>query len=130
MTYVSADGEYYAYPFGKNVCWNEYELCLDFGGVSAGALALTGYSYFGDYQALLFDSNGLGMSSRTADWPGLYTYQAAGCFSYSTGSTATGILVSLISRGAPFGPTLPAPGDVYITGFYAGQHIYSVEGDC
>ena len=130
MVYESPEGELFAFPFGKNVCWHE-NLCIDFGGVSTAALGLTGYSYYSDFQALLFDSNGLGMSSRAADWPGTYSYQAAGCYAYSTGTTATGILVSLISRGAPFGPTLPAPGDVYITGFYAGYHIYSAEGeDC
>ena len=131
MSYVTPDGDYYYYPFGRRVCWSEYVLCLNFGGASSGALAFTGYGYFADNQALLFDSSGLGEGSRASDYPGSFTYPANGCYSYGFGSTAGDITLSLISRGAFFGPTLPAPSDVYVTGFFAGLLITSAEeGDC
>lgn len=131
MTYVTPDGDSYYYPVGRSMCWSIYVLCLTFGGATTDALGFTGYLYFGDNQALLFDSNGLGEGSRASDYPGTYNYPAAGCYSYGYGTTTGGIDVALISRGAFFGPTLPAPSDVYVTGFFAGLHIVSAEGgDC
>jgi hypothetical protein len=133
--YENDFGDRYYYPFGRHICFGE-ALCLDFGGSSAGALSLTGYFYFSDKQALLFDASGLGLGSRAADWPGAFTYAAGGCYSSSTGEAATGIVLFIYSRGIFFGSIegaayYPPESDVYVTGFYSGVTIVSEEeGDC
>jgi hypothetical protein len=132
--YEAASGDRYYYPFGRQVCLADV-LCLYFGGASADALAFTGYYYY-DQRALLFDANGLGVSSRAADWPGAFTYTAGGCYSSSYGTSATDITVGIHSRGIDFGTIegaafYPPETDVYVDGFYSGVSIAPADGvDC
>ncbi len=129
--YSSDNGDKYGAPFARHVCFENDTLCLDFGGFTANALTFTGFSYFNDPQALLFDSNGLGIDSRSSDFPGAMTFSAGGCHAFGTGMSATGLYLTLYTRGTPFTTvdagtshdSLPAANDVYVTGLFGGFTI-------
>ncbi|MCU1396362.1 MAG: hypothetical protein JWM34_4790 [Ilumatobacteraceae bacterium] len=127
--YTAADGRTFYYPFSRTVCFGHGTFCVTFGGASASALTFTGYSYFNDPQALLFDANGLGMGSRASDFAGAMSYTAGGSTVYGTGMSTSGLYLTLFSRQQPFAGTdgsgnptsfTPDPHDVYVTGLFAG----------
>lgn len=130
-TYTADNGDKYGAPFARHVCFENDTFCLDFGGFTADALTFTGFSYFNDPQALLFDGIGLGIDSRPSDFPGAMTFSAGGCHAFGIGMSSTGLYLTLYTRGTPFTTvdagsshdSLPAASDVYVTGLFGGFTI-------
>ncbi|MCU1367889.1 MAG: hypothetical protein JWN39_3528, partial [Ilumatobacteraceae bacterium] len=126
--YTAANGKTSYYPFGRTVCFDKDTFCLYFGGASATSLTFTGFSYFNDPKALLFDVNGLGMLSRASDFPTAMTYTAGGSTTFGTGMSTSGLYLTVFSRGIPFvsdtgAAQTPDPHDVYVTGLFGGVLI-------
>ncbi|MCU1391703.1 MAG: hypothetical protein JWM34_131 [Ilumatobacteraceae bacterium] len=129
---------FFAYPFARSICFDDYALCGSFGGSTASNLTFVGYSYYSDPQALLLDPNGVGIGSRPADFPGAINVEPGGCSSEGAGTTASGIRVSLHSEGVQFNdyigpddndPKTPPDSDVYIRGLQTGSVLQGL-GDC
>jgi hypothetical protein len=135
--YYSNSDDYFARPFARVVCYH-YSGCLTFGGYAANSLTFVGWSY-SDTAAALFDVNGISIGTRVSDFDSSVSYSDGGCYSYSTGSTTSGVQLDLFSHGVPFMSTdaagnltfqKPPAGDVYVSGMSAGSLIYSLNSDC
>ena len=135
----SADGSLgFSAPFGRVVCWSDGssgKFCAAFGGAHAGALTFTGWRYSGN---VLTTISGVTGGSRWSDFPTMITPGQSGCFQNSAGSI-DGVLVSVVSAGAPFGsydaagsfvPGDPNPADVSVTELDAGNYPYDTNADC
>ncbi len=131
----------FAHPYGRSACWVGDRFCAFFGGANATNLTFVGWWYFGFENARLIDANGLGVGNRGSDFPGaIATIDHGGCYSFGTGTAASGIDLSLLSDGQWFGVYDEASGtysyftppqrDVRVDSMSAGDQIFLTEGDC
>ena len=96
-------------PLPRHACFLTNSFCALFGGTQRLARSrFVGWDYFGAENARLIDTNGLGMGTRGSNLPGAIASIASnGCYSYGTGTSASGIKLGLVSDGLWFSTVAP-----------------------
>ncbi len=128
--------ELFAHPLGRETCYPN-GLCTYAGGPASGPLAFVGWTFSGDAPPALVTASGVTVESRWADFPTM-TVDTGGCYSLGTGSV-DGILLTILSEGAPFGefdddgnyfPGRPDPADAVVVNLEAGTPPRFSFADC
>jgi hypothetical protein len=138
---VNADGEeIFDYPFSRLLCYRSEGFCAVLGGANLAGATFVGWSYYGDENARLLDTSGLGMGTRGSNLPGaIATIDHGGCYSSGSGTSASGINLQLLSDGQWFmvpnedGTVqlfTPPQQDVWVQGMWTGSQIGYLYGDC
>jgi hypothetical protein len=142
----SADGDwFFAHPFGREVCFDEAQLCASFGGSSADDLAFVGWELGGrSLEALsvpFSTADGVTIGSTLADFEAVMSLSEVGCYTLGYGDTG-GIDVRFeATTGALFDLPFPDPAStevferpspdvIVVERLSAGDRQYFNGGDC
>jgi hypothetical protein len=142
--WMSADDQTsFVAPFGRQVCYLD-RFCLYFGGDTATAVRLVGWSYSPEATPSAANAlrtvEGMTIDDSLDRFPGAVVIPTGGCYSNSNAPSSDGVNVGLQSTGEPFisyppegGNEIighPAPADLLVTSLDAGSLIYDVNIDC